>query len=83
MRITTLLALLTGVMLYLVMGALVFRNLEASKEEEVYSELMKTKRTFLDYHSCVNELDFNRLVEVSMADSLHAHTLLQYSITRN
>nr|XP_020447137.1 potassium channel subfamily K member 4 [Monopterus albus] len=63
MRCTTLLALLTGVMLYLVMGALVFRTLEAPKESSAYEDLLKTKQTFLDNNSCVTELDFHELVK--------------------
>uniref|UniRef100_A0A671XIG5 Potassium two pore domain channel subfamily K member 4 n=1 Tax=Sparus aurata TaxID=8175 RepID=A0A671XIG5_SPAAU len=47
MRCTTLLALLTGVVLYLVMGALVFRTLEASNEDLAYKQLLATKNTFL------------------------------------
>uniref|UniRef100_A0A3Q3QP34 Potassium channel domain-containing protein n=1 Tax=Monopterus albus TaxID=43700 RepID=A0A3Q3QP34_MONAL len=62
MRCTTLLALLTGVMLYLVMGALVFRTLEAPKESSAYEDLLKTKQTFLDNNSCVTELDFHEVV---------------------
>ncbi|XP_070818291.1 uncharacterized protein kcnk4a [Chaetodon trifascialis] len=63
MRCTTLLALLTGVMLYLVMGALVFRTLEAPNENLAYKDLLTTKRTFLDNKSCVTELDFHKLVK--------------------
>lgn len=64
MRIATVLALLVGVILYLVMGAVVFSNLEASEENLVYRKLMETKRRFLDHHSCVNEISFHGLVEV-------------------
>ncbi|XP_029298041.1 potassium channel subfamily K member 4 [Cottoperca gobio] len=63
MRCTTLLALLTGVMLYLVMGALVFRTLEFPKENLAYETLVATKNTFLDNNSCVTEQDFHRLVK--------------------
>ncbi|XP_076595855.1 uncharacterized protein kcnk4a [Chaetodon auriga] len=63
MRCTTLLALLTGVMLYLVMGALVFRTLEAPNENLAYKDLLTTKRAFLDNKSCVTELDFHKLVK--------------------
>ncbi|XP_044061057.1 potassium channel subfamily K member 4 isoform X2 [Siniperca chuatsi] len=63
MRCTTLLALLTGVMLYLVMGALVFRTLEAPDESSAYKGLLATKHTFLDNKSCVTELDFHKLVK--------------------
>uniref|UniRef100_A0A665XFV0 Potassium channel, subfamily K, member 4a n=1 Tax=Echeneis naucrates TaxID=173247 RepID=A0A665XFV0_ECHNA len=71
MRYTTLLALLTGVMLYLVMGALVFRTLEFPKESSAYEDLLKTKQSFLDNNSCVTEQDFHKLVKgvVSAVDA--------------
>uniref|UniRef100_A0A3P8V949 Potassium two pore domain channel subfamily K member 4 n=1 Tax=Cynoglossus semilaevis TaxID=244447 RepID=A0A3P8V949_CYNSE len=65
MRYTTLLALLIGVMLYLVMGALVFRTLEAPKEITAYQDLVKTKEKFLDNKSCLTEQDLQKLVKVS------------------
>lgn len=64
MRCTTLLALLTGVILYLVMGALVFSTLESPDERLAYTNLLAAKNTFLDNKSCVTELDFHRLVKV-------------------
>ncbi|XP_074504720.1 potassium channel subfamily K member 10 [Sebastes fasciatus] len=64
MRCTTLLALLAGVILYLVMGALVFGTLEAPKERSAFVDLRDTKITFLDNNSCVTELDFHKLVKV-------------------
>ncbi|KAK5924958.1 hypothetical protein CgunFtcFv8_017527 [Champsocephalus gunnari] len=63
MRCTTLLALLTGVMLYLVMGALVFRTLEFPEEESAFEKLRNTKNTFLNNNSCVTEDDFKELVK--------------------
>ncbi|KAG7519440.1 hypothetical protein JOB18_008793 [Solea senegalensis] len=63
MRYSTLLALLVGVILYLVMGALVFRTLEAPKESAAYEALLKTKQKFLDNNSCVTEQDFLVLVK--------------------
>ncbi|XP_026186145.1 uncharacterized protein kcnk4a [Mastacembelus armatus] len=63
MRCPTLLALLTGVMLYLVMGALVFRTLEAPTESSAYKDLLKMKRNFLSNNSCVTEMDFHKLVK--------------------
>lgn len=66
MRCTTLLALLAGVILYLVMGALVFGTLEAPKERSAFDGLRDTKITFLDNNSCVTELDFHKLVKVSL-----------------
>uniref|UniRef100_A0A3B4XWI2 Potassium two pore domain channel subfamily K member 4 n=1 Tax=Seriola lalandi dorsalis TaxID=1841481 RepID=A0A3B4XWI2_SERLL len=56
MRYTTLLALLTGVMLYLVMGALVFRTLEFPKESSAFEDLLKAKQNFLGNNSCLNNL---------------------------
>lgn len=71
-------ALLTGVMLYLVMGALVFRTLETPGENLAYTDLLATKHTFLDNKSCVTELDFHKLVKVSLDTlsklSLHKHS---------
>uniref|UniRef100_A0A8C9Z9C4 Potassium two pore domain channel subfamily K member 4 n=1 Tax=Sander lucioperca TaxID=283035 RepID=A0A8C9Z9C4_SANLU len=58
MRCTTLLALLTGVVLYLVMGALVFGTLEYPEESLAYKDLLTTKKTFLDNNTCVTEEDF-------------------------
>uniref|UniRef100_A0A3B4Y025 Potassium two pore domain channel subfamily K member 4 n=1 Tax=Seriola lalandi dorsalis TaxID=1841481 RepID=A0A3B4Y025_SERLL len=71
MRYTTLLALLTGVMLYLVMGALVFRTLEFPKESSAFEDLLKAKQNFLGNNSCVTELDFHNLLKevVSAVDA--------------
>ncbi|XP_028446073.1 potassium channel subfamily K member 4 [Perca flavescens] len=63
MRCTTLLALLTGVVLYLVMGALVFGTLEYPKESLAYEDLLTTKKAFLDNNTCVTEEDFRKLVK--------------------
>lgn len=73
MRCTTLLALLIGVMLYLVMGALVFGTLELPGESLAYTNLLATKNAFLENNSCVTELDFYKLVKVSM-DTLSKKT---------
>ncbi|XP_068182427.1 potassium channel subfamily K member 5 isoform X2 [Antennarius striatus] len=64
MRGTTLFALLMGVMLYLVMGALVFRTLEAPNENLAYKDLLATKQNFLQNKSCITELDFNKFLKV-------------------
>ncbi|KAM3612594.1 uncharacterized protein V6R79_010768 [Siganus canaliculatus] len=64
MRYTTLLALLLGVLLYLAMGALVFRSLEAHNENQVYEDLLVTKEAFLKNKSCITKVDFDRLVKV-------------------
>lgn len=70
MRCSTLLALLTGVILYLVMGALVFSALEGPNESEEFAKLLDVKRTFLGNETCVTELDFLRLVKVSHTTNL-------------
>ncbi|XP_030621344.1 potassium channel subfamily K member 4 [Chanos chanos] len=53
MRCSTLLTILTVVLLYLVMGALVFRTLEIPKEEKAYKKLIDAQNTFLENHNCV------------------------------
>ncbi|KAI3351654.1 hypothetical protein L3Q82_020497 [Scortum barcoo] len=63
MRCTTLVALLTGVMLYLVMGALVFSTLETPDESLAYTNLIATKQAFLHNKSCITELDFHQLMK--------------------
>lgn len=68
MRCTTLSALLLGVVLYLVMGALVFQTLEYSEENEKFQKLLAAKNTFLRNHSCVSEMEFRKLVKVSHPD---------------
>uniref|UniRef100_A0A3P9PKN9 Potassium two pore domain channel subfamily K member 4 n=1 Tax=Poecilia reticulata TaxID=8081 RepID=A0A3P9PKN9_POERE len=55
MRCTTLTTLLTGVMLYLGMGALVFVTLETPKESKAHVNLLKAKQDFLSNNSCVTE----------------------------
>uniref|UniRef100_A0A667ZWD2 Potassium two pore domain channel subfamily K member 4 n=1 Tax=Myripristis murdjan TaxID=586833 RepID=A0A667ZWD2_9TELE len=64
MRCPTLLALLSGVVLYLVMGALVFRTLEAPQESRAYTLLLETKNDFLKNHNCVSEQGFHELIKV-------------------
>lgn len=71
MRCTTLLALLTGVILYLVMGALVFSAMEGPYESQAYKDLLDFKRNFLLNETCVTELDFLKLVKVPEHNQLH------------
>lgn len=66
MRCTTLLALLTGVILYLVMGALVFSTLESPEELAPYTKLLAAKDTFLHNNSCVTEPDLLTLLKVPL-----------------
>ncbi|XP_039549590.1 potassium channel subfamily K member 4 isoform X2 [Pimephales promelas] len=54
MHITTLLFVLTGVLLYLVMGALVFNALEAPNEESHHDQLQTTRQEFLGNYTCVD-----------------------------
>ncbi|XP_049441038.1 potassium channel subfamily K member 4 isoform X2 [Epinephelus fuscoguttatus] len=63
MRCTTLVALLAGVVLYLVMGALVFSTLELPEESSAYDKLIATRNTFLDNNTCVTELEFQKLLK--------------------
>ncbi|XP_029964314.1 potassium channel subfamily K member 4 [Salarias fasciatus] len=63
MRCTTLTALLLGVMLYLVMGALVFLTLETPKETSEHERFLQKKKDFLVNNTCVTELDFHTLVK--------------------
>ncbi|XP_053187829.1 potassium channel subfamily K member 4 [Scomber japonicus] len=53
MRCSTLLGILTGVLLYLVLGAVVFRALETPREQGKHNQLQDTRRDFLLNFSCV------------------------------
>nr|XP_051689070.1 potassium channel subfamily K member 4 isoform X4 [Oryctolagus cuniculus]XP_051689071.1 potassium channel subfamily K member 4 isoform X4 [Oryctolagus cuniculus] len=55
MRSTTLLALLALVLLYLVLGALVFRALEQPHEQQAQRELGELSEKFLRAHPCVSQ----------------------------
>uniref|UniRef100_A0A3B3VH94 Potassium two pore domain channel subfamily K member 4 n=1 Tax=Poecilia latipinna TaxID=48699 RepID=A0A3B3VH94_9TELE len=59
MRCSTLLLIFTMVLLYLVMGALVFRSLEAPLEEKEHAVLMDQTRAFLFNNSCVDLYTLN------------------------
>uniref|UniRef100_A0A3B3Y8P4 Potassium channel domain-containing protein n=1 Tax=Poecilia mexicana TaxID=48701 RepID=A0A3B3Y8P4_9TELE len=69
MRCTTLTTLLTGVMLYLGMGALVFVTLETPKESKAHVNLLKAKQDFLSNNSCVTEVNFQELELVSAVEA--------------
>uniref|UniRef100_A0A668ASQ9 Potassium channel subfamily K member 4 n=1 Tax=Myripristis murdjan TaxID=586833 RepID=A0A668ASQ9_9TELE len=71
MRCSTLLAILTGVLLYLVLGALVFRTLEAPHEEGQHMQLQDTRRDFLSNFTCVNPDNLQALIE-EVADAIGA-----------
>lgn len=64
MRCTTVLAILTGVLLYLVLGAVVFRALEAPREEGVHVMLQHALQDFLVNFTCVDKDNLQSLVEV-------------------
>lgn len=64
MRCSTLLGILTGVLLYLVLGAMVFRALEAPREEDKHMQLQDTRRDFLVNFTCVGPENLQDLIEV-------------------
>ncbi|XP_057215787.1 potassium channel subfamily K member 4 isoform X2 [Triplophysa rosa] len=55
MHCSTLLIVLTGVLLYLVMGALVFNAIEAPYEESHHNELQTIRNEFLGNYTCVDQ----------------------------
>ncbi|XP_074466688.1 potassium channel subfamily K member 4 [Sebastes fasciatus] len=63
MRCSTLLGILTGVVLYLVLGAVVFRSLEAPREEGKHMQLQDTRREFLLNFTCMGPDDLQTLIE--------------------
>ncbi|XP_045430035.1 potassium channel subfamily K member 4 isoform X1 [Pipistrellus kuhlii] len=69
MRSTTLLALLALVLLYLVLGALVFRALEQPLEQQAQRELGEVREKFLRTHPCVSDGDLGLLIK-EVADAL-------------
>lgn len=68
MRSSTLLGILTAVLAYLVMGALVFNKLEGPYEEAIHQlfkkTLQKTQEDFLENYTCVNPNILQELIEV-------------------
>lgn len=64
MRCSTLLTILAAVLLYLVIGALVFGWLEASKEQQAYDKLLDSRRLFLNTHNCVQESSLRDFTQV-------------------
>ncbi|KAL7390537.1 hypothetical protein ABVT39_023015 [Epinephelus coioides] len=63
MRCSTLLGILTGVLLYLVLGAVVFRALETPREEGKHTQLQDTRRFFLMNFTCMGPEDLQTLIE--------------------
>lgn len=62
---STLIIVLTGVLLYLVMGALVFNALEAPYEESHHNELQNIRNEFLGNYTCVDQDHLEVLINVS------------------
>lgn len=81
MRCSTLLLIFTMVLLYLVMGALVFRALEAPLEGKEHAVLMDQTRGFLFNNSCVDLYALNDYVQVKL-DPARREPLVQSLIPR-
>uniref|UniRef100_A0A3Q3LHR0 Potassium channel subfamily K member 4 n=1 Tax=Mastacembelus armatus TaxID=205130 RepID=A0A3Q3LHR0_9TELE len=71
MRCSTLLAIFTGVLLYLVLGAVVFRALEAPQEEGKHMQLQDTRRVFLLNFTCIDPDNLQTFIE-EVAEALGA-----------
>ncbi|XP_062867922.1 potassium channel subfamily K member 4 [Trichomycterus rosablanca] len=71
MRCSTLLGILTGVLLYLVMGAVVFKLLETPHEEGQHIRLQDTRRDFLFNYTCISPEILQELIE-KVADAIGA-----------
>lgn len=70
----TLIFILIGVLLYLMMGALVFNALEAPHEEFHHVELQATRQEFLGNYSCVDPEHLSKLIDkVAEAISVGVH----------
>ncbi|XP_042567407.1 potassium channel subfamily K member 4-like [Cyprinus carpio] len=61
---STLIFVLIGMLLYLIMGALVFNALEAPNEEAHHVALQATREVFLDSYTCVNPENLSYLIDV-------------------
>uniref|UniRef100_A0A673HUY9 Potassium channel subfamily K member 4-like n=1 Tax=Sinocyclocheilus rhinocerous TaxID=307959 RepID=A0A673HUY9_9TELE len=61
---STLIFVLIGVLLYLMMGALVFNALEAPHEESHHDELQATRKEFLGNYTCVDPEHLSKLIDV-------------------
>lgn len=77
MRCSTLLTIMAAVLLYLVIGALVFGWLEAPKEEKAYNHLLRSRVTFLDKHNCVQESSLSEFTQVHLYTQVNIN-ILQY-----
>uniref|UniRef100_A0A3B3SVF9 Potassium channel subfamily K member 4 n=1 Tax=Paramormyrops kingsleyae TaxID=1676925 RepID=A0A3B3SVF9_9TELE len=63
MRCSTLIAILAGVLLYLGLGALVFRTLEAPLESTQHKKLHDFRDAFLQNNSCVSQEGLQLLIQ--------------------
>uniref|UniRef100_A0A3B4AAK9 Potassium channel subfamily K member 4 n=1 Tax=Periophthalmus magnuspinnatus TaxID=409849 RepID=A0A3B4AAK9_9GOBI len=72
MRCSTLLAILTGVLLYLVLGAVVFRALETPREEGKHLQLQRARRDFLSNFTCVDYENLQEFIEVQQLEAIGA-----------
>ncbi|KAM6906852.1 potassium channel subfamily K member 4 [Xenentodon cancila] len=63
MRCSTLLAIFTGVLLYLVLGAVVFQALETQEEGKKHDGLQESRQIFLSNFSCVDPEILEQLIE--------------------
>ncbi|XP_051959805.1 potassium channel subfamily K member 4 [Xyrauchen texanus] len=66
---STLALILTGVLLYLVMGALVFNAIETPYQEARHVQLQNTLQEFLYNNTCVNHKDLDTFLN-NVADSI-------------
>ncbi|KAL7863109.1 hypothetical protein SRHO_G00120930 [Serrasalmus rhombeus] len=71
MRCSTLLTILAAVLLYLVMGALVFGWLETPREELAYGKLLNSRLAFLQNHTCVRESSLSKFTQ-EVVDAIEA-----------
>ncbi|XP_062380291.1 potassium channel subfamily K member 4 [Sardina pilchardus] len=85
MRCSTLLAIMTVVLLYLVMGALVFRWLEMTEEMERHKELLLERNNFLLNHTCVHpealHYMMQAVVSATKAGILHTDSSSSLNLT--
>lgn len=66
MRCSTLLTILAVVLLYLVLGALVFGWLETPREEWAYEQLLSSRLAFLHNHTCIKESSLTEFTQVQL-----------------
>lgn len=79
----TLIFVLIGVLLYLMMGALVFNALEAPNEESHRNKLQAIRQEFMDNYTCVDPKHLSDLIEVSIAVYNRFSPLIRFKKTKN